>query len=80
MTAGATRSPAALGVHTLSTRLVIYRVGDRVADSLTDIVARPDAHRLTGRHTFDGFVIADGLQLPGGPIAGQGLHRVLAGG
>ena len=48
----------------------------RVAGS--DIAARPDARRLTGRHTFTGFAVAAGLELPSGTIAGHDLHRVLA--
>jgi len=47
----------------------------RVAGS--DIAARPDGLRLTGQHTFDGFVIASG---PGaaGDVAAHELHRLVA--
>ncbi|MGH2918469.1 MAG: alkaline phosphatase family protein [Solirubrobacteraceae bacterium] len=45
----------------------------------TDIVARPDALRLTGKHTFEGFLVSGGMAPPGETVASHELHRLIAG-
>lgn len=49
----------------------------RIARS--DIELQPDARRRTGRHKFDGWLVAAGLELPGEEVAARDLHRVLVG-
>jgi len=44
----------------------------------TDLVTRPDARRLTGRHEFEGFLVSAGTRHPGDVVAGHRLHEVLA--
>ncbi len=52
---------------------------DPVSVAGTGIVLRPDARRLTGRHTFEGFLLTAGMAPPGAVVAGHDLHRVIAG-
>jgi predicted AlkP superfamily phosphohydrolase/phosphomutase len=44
----------------------------------SDIVAKPDGLRLTGQHTFDGLLVASGVEPPGDAIAAHDLHRLVA--
>ena len=49
----------------------------RIAGS--GIVSRPDGRRLTGKHAYEGFLIAAGMNPPAPTVAGHRLHEVIVG-
>ncbi len=53
---------------------------DPVRVAGTDVSARPDGLRLTGKHAYEGFLVAAGTQAPGDVVAGRDLHRIIAAG
>ena len=48
----------------------------RIAGS--DIAARPEGLRLTGKHAYEGFLATTGLDPPGPTVGGHQLHRVIS--
>jgi predicted AlkP superfamily phosphohydrolase/phosphomutase len=48
----------------------------RVAGS--DLEVRPDGLRLTGKHTYDGWLVSAGCGLPGEVVAARDVHRLIA--